>query len=118
MNLNFNCLREINGLPVVHKSVAAVGRIRSESAQYGHFISYIIESDVVTKIDDAKIKKIKTSILDTDNFQGQLFIEKKENPWSVSDEALAKIDAIFQEEQDKDLGKLYLSSFKLLQNNE
>ena len=118
LNLNFNSLREINGSPVVYKPVAAVGRIRSESAQYGHFISYIIESDVVTKIDDVKIKKIKTSILDTDNFQRQLFIEKNENPWSVSDEALAKIDPIFQEEQDKVLGKLYLSSFKSLQNNE
>ena len=113
MNLNFNSLREINGSPVAYKPVATRGRIGRESAQYGHFISYIIEPDVVTKIDDTKIKKIPTSILDTDNFQRQLFIavyqkqtslfpkKKKENLWSVSDEALAKIDAIFQEQQGK-----------------
>ena len=130
LNLNFNSLREINGSPVVYKPVAAVGRIGSESAQYGHFISYIIEPGVVTKIDDTKIKKVPTSILNTDNFQRQLFIAvyqkqklpfpngEKENLWSVSDEVLAKTDAIFQVEQDKDLGKLYLSSFKSLQNNE
>ena len=65
--------------------------------------------------------------MDTDNFQRQLLIavyqkqmssfpkEQKENLLSVSD---ANIDAIFQEEQDKDLGKLYSSSFKSLQNNE
>ena len=130
LNLSFNSLREINGSSVVYKPVAAVGRIGSESAQYGHFISYIIEPGVVTKIDDTKIKKVPTSILNTDNFQRQLFIAvyqkqkllfpngEKENLWSVSDEVLAKIDAIFQVKQDKDLGKLYLSSFKSLQNNE
>ena len=55
LNLNFNSLREINESPVVYKPVATVGKIGSENAQYGHFISYIIEPDVVTKIDDTKI---------------------------------------------------------------
>ena len=57
LNLNFNSLREINGSPVVYKPAAVVGRIGTESAQYGHLICYIIEPDVVTKIDDTKIKK-------------------------------------------------------------
>ena len=130
MNLNFNSLREINGSPVVYKPVAAVGRIGSESAQYGHFISYIIEPDFVTKIDNTKMEKVPTSILNTDNLQRQLFIAvyqkeklslpkgEKEQLWSVSDKGLAKIDALFQVEQGKDLGKLYLSSFKSLRNNE
>ena len=74
LNLNFNSLREVNGPPVAYKPVATVGRIGSESAQYSHFISYIIEPDVATKIDGTKIKKIPTSILNTDNFQKHLFI--------------------------------------------
>ena len=72
LNLNFNSLREINGSPVVYKPIAAVGRIGSESAQCGHFISYIIEPDVVTKINDTKIKKYRlqfwTQIISKGNF--------------------------------------------------
>lgn len=72
LNSNFNFLRAIYGSPIILKPIATVGKIGGESAQYGHFISYIIDHDAVTKLDDTKTKKSRlqfwTQIIFKDNF--------------------------------------------------
>ena len=79
----------------VYKHVVAVGGIGSESAQYDHFISYIIEPDAVTKIDDTKIKKYRLSILDTDKFQRALFIAVNQKQTSLFLKKKKRISGVF-----------------------